>query len=653
MKLHLAGAVAAIVLFGFAQPAALAAGPLTRQIPQAGTGFVQSLPEGSDAVQNPEFDPGLANLEESELRARGADRSATAAMSGGRMTNRSIAKRRGRGDDESESRRSRAGPELKLSIDGINFRQQRLANGGNQFSVEPPDQALCVGNGFVVEAVNTVMRIHDTGGNALSGVVDLNTFYGYAPALNRSTGQFGPSITDPVCHFDADTQRFFLVVLTLDRVGTTSALSGSNHLDIAVSTSANPMGVWNIYRLPVQNDGTDGTPQHLGVNYPFGGDCPCIGDYPHLGADANGIYLSTNEFPFNGGFNAAQVYALSKRALAAGAAAITVVHFDTVDNLLQPDGTPGFTVWPAISPGRYSFERDNRGTQYFLSSQAVFNDSGEDNRLRVWALTNTRSLDTTAPDLKLQAGVAHVRRYAVPPASTQKSGNAPLKDCLNDTTLTTPFGPGCWQFLLNPPEPAHDEVIAPLDSNDSRMQQVSFADGKLWGALDTAVKVRGQEQAGIAYFVLKPDVDFGRVRAEVKKQGIVALAGNNVSYPAIAMLPSGRGVMAFTLVGNDHHPSAAYVGLDDRNGAGEIRIAAAGSGPQDGFSGYKAFGDPPRPRWGDYGAAASDGYSIWIASEYVAQTCTFAEYVAAPFGSCAGTRAALGNWGTRISKVNP
>jgi hypothetical protein len=651
----LAGVVAAVLL-GLSLPAAHA-GTVTRQISQAGTGFVQSRAEGSDAVQSPEFDPGLANFAEPEVRGGGAERSAAAAASrlGGRMTNRSIAKRRGRGDDENESRRAAAHPELKLSIDGLNFRQQRVANGGNQFSVEPPDQALCVGNGFVVEAVNDVLRVFDTSGNALSAVVDLNTFYGYAPAINRSTGQFGPSITDPVCHFDADTQRFFLVILTLDRVGTTSALSGKNHLDIAVSTTSNPMGTWNIYRLPVQNDGTDGTPQHLGANYPFGGDCPCIGDYPHLGADANGIYLTTNEFPFAGGFNAAQVYALPKRALAAGAAAINVIQFDTVDNLLQPDGTPGFTVWPAISPGTRSFERDNRGTQYFLSSQAVFADSGEDNRIRVWALTNTRSLDSSSPSLKLQAGVAHVRRYAVPPLSNQKGGSAPLKDCINDTALATPFGPGCWQFLLNPPEPAHDEVISPLDSNDSRMQQVSFADGKLWGALDTAVKVHGQQQAGIAYFVIRPEVDDGRVRAEVRKQGVVALAGNNLSYPAIAMLPSGRGVMAFTVVGNDHHPSAAYVGIDDRIGTGEIHIAAAGIGPQDGFSGYKAFSspDPPRPRWGDYGAAATDGDSIWIASEYVAQTCTFAEYVATPFGSCGGTRASLGNWGTRISKVTP
>ena len=40
------------------------------------------------------------------------------------------------------------GAELGLNFSGLNFFNQRFdADGGNQFSVEPPDQGLCVGNG--------------------------------------------------------------------------------------------------------------------------------------------------------------------------------------------------------------------------------------------------------------------------------------------------------------------------------------------------------------------------------------------------------------------------------------------------------------------------------------------------------------------------
>jgi hypothetical protein len=48
-----------------------------------------------------------------------------------------------------------------------------------------------------------------------------------------------------------------------------------------------------------------------------------------------------------------------------------------------------------------------------------------------------------------------------------------------------------------------------------------------------------------------------------------------------------------------------------------------------------------------------DGSSIWIASEYIGQTCTLAEYLTPPVGSCGGTRTALANWYTRISRLRP
>jgi hypothetical protein len=128
-----------------------------------------------------------------------------------------------------------------------------------------------------------------------------------------------------------------------------------------------------------------------------------------------------------------------------------------------------------------------------------------------------------------------------------------------------------------------------------------------------------------------------------------------VTRPAIAMTKSGRGVMGITLAGPDHYPSAAYVAIDEDGGFGSVQVAEPGKGPQDGFSGYNAFAasGKARPRWGDYGAAATDGNTIWVANEYIAQTCTLAEYTTAPFGSCGGTRATLGNWGTRVTQVKP
>jgi hypothetical protein len=183
-----------------------------------------------------------------------------------------------------------------------------------------------------------------------------------------------------------------------------------------------------------------------------------------------------------------------------------------------------------------------------------------------------------------------------------------------------------------------------LNSNDSRMQQVTFANGKLWGALDTAITVNGQSRAGVAYYVLNPS------SGKIVLQGQAGLASTDLTYPAIGVTDSGRGVMAFTLTGDNDYPSAAFAALDAQVGLGDVSVAAAGAGSWDGFTSYVVFG-AGRPRWGDYGAAAVTGNTIWVASEYVAQTCTYAQYLADP--TCGGTRAPLGNWSTHISSITP
>ena len=114
---------------------------------------------------------------------------------------------------------------LVRSFHGLDGFDQRFANNGNQFSVEPPDEAMCVGSDHVLEATNDVLQIYAKGGSAASPVTDLNTFYGYPAAINRTTGAQGPFVTDPTCIYDAGTSRFYLVVLTLEVVPDTGALA--------------------------------------------------------------------------------------------------------------------------------------------------------------------------------------------------------------------------------------------------------------------------------------------------------------------------------------------------------------------------------------------------------------------------------------------
>jgi hypothetical protein len=654
-----------------------------RQIPKAGTGSPQTgafTPSGAGDVTDEEF-------------AGEADDEDQPDPYGGNIIDRSLsAGGTAVGVPTTTGKKAKSDPQFNFGFEGLNFYQQRYARGGNQFSVEPPDQGMCAGNGYVVEAVNDVLNVYNTAGqsvlpdntatNIVGGfprnvnhAVDLNSFYGYPPAINRATGVRGQFVTDPSCLYDAATQRFFVTVLTLETTPG-GAFTTVNHLDTAVSQTSNPTGLWNIYRVDVTNDGTNTGGTNPG---------PYLGDYPHIGADANGFYITTNAYPWCcNGFSGAQIYAFSKAQMAAGAASVTMQHIDTSGMVNAPSDAgptqPGFTVWPAQSPGTGSFNTDNGGTEYFLSSnaadEATHPKAGTggnyvSNQIVLWTLSNTASLNTASPSASLSNKLLGVHTYAIPPKQKQPgSGSAPGEGvpqghCINDTTTSTIAGPGCWRLLFGA-EPAHNEVISRPDSNDTRMQQVMYANGKVWGALDTAINPDGGPQrAGIAWYIVKPDA------GKVALDGYLGATGHDFTYPAVGVTPSGRGIIAFTDTGDATNPSAAYASIDANAGIGAWNVVPGGEGAvqDDGFTSYKSqVGNPPRTRWGDYGAAAVVGNSIWIASEYIAQPCSYIPW-GGPFfaggtgdnllGTCGGAshgpgaRAALGNWSTRISKLTP
>lgn len=505
-------------------------------------------------------------------------------------------------------------------FNGLTHRDQRLAGTGayanTQFSLEPPDQGLCVSSSYVVETVNTALRTFTSAGAPLTPPVALNQFFGLAPEIIRTTPLvFGDFTSDPKCYYDTSTNRFFLTLLQLDVDSSTGAFTGRSHLEFAVTATGNPTGSWNLFSVDVTDDGNNGTPSHP--------NCPCFGDQPLIGADSNGFYISTNEYsisPFGAYFNGAQIYAMDKVALAGGSLPV-VVAIDA-GAIAAPDGGTWYTVQPATTPpgGTYA-----TNTEFFLSALEFFGTL--DNRIAVWALTGTNTLSSATPSVVLLHTVIGSEVYGFPlPSAQQKDGPKPLAD----TFISLVFG--------GPTNPK--EKLEFLASNDDRMQQVVYANGMLWSGLNTVLKtLNGPTRAGIAYFVVSPSVSGGQVYGSMVKQGYVSVNNEYVLFPSIGVNAAGNGVMTFTLVGPDYYPSAAYALIDASNGAGAVHIAAAGAGPDDGFTGYHFFGSPDRvARWGDYSAAvASPDGKIWFAIEYIP----------------GGLRTVLANWGTFIGNVSP
>ncbi len=483
-----------------------------------------------------------------------------------------------------------------FGFNGLSHRDQRLANDGNQFSLEPPDQGLAVGNGFIVEAVNDAIRVFDTTGAPMTGVVALSSFFGLPPEIIRSpVVVFGPEPTDPRVYFDAPTQRFFLTSLVLGRDPVTGGLVPPSRIFIAVSQTADPTGAWTILELDVTNDG-DGSPLPA---------CPCFGDQPLIGADGNNFYVSTNAFTVPAElFAGTNIYAIPKAVLeSASAGSITATRFA---NLTEAGLPFAFSIQPATVPPGGTFVIN---TEFFVSALDFTNTV--DNRLVVWAMTGTDDLSTAT----LVNSVVDTQSYGAPPQAQQAPGPFPLGQSLKD----------------------HEELIA---SNDDRMQQVVFADGKLWTALNTSARtLNGPVRTAAAWFILSPSVSGGTVSASVVNQGYLAINDANqqsVLYPSVGVNKNGKGIVAFSVVGLNFFPSAGYAPIDI-NGAGAIRISALGALPDDGFSGYPQFGSRVG-RWGDYSAAVSDeNGTIWMGNEYIPN---------AP-------RTVNANWGTFISSFTP
>jgi hypothetical protein len=336
------------------------------------------------------------------------------------------------------------------------------------------------------------------------------------------------------------------------------------------------------------------------------------------------VYQSTNEFGA-ATFNGAQIYAISKSKLVAAAApgstvSPIVVQIDASQQLV-PFGGLSYSIQPARSASATSSEGTVNGVEYFLSALQFGNPGYEvyDNRIAVWALTNTKTLNTNFPILNLTFNVIHSETYGQPDPAQQKPGLTPLGTALGDK-------------------------LELINTNDDRMNQVIYSNGILYSGVNSKLKVGGANQTGIAWFAVEPNFVGPSLNGNIVNQGYVAVAGNNVIFPSVGVDRDGDGAIVFTLVGPDYFPSVAYTSVNDLTVSQVVHIAAAGQGPEDGFTGYKQYGGNGVARWGDYSAASWDGERMWFAGEYIPNACA----VNAP--PC---REVLFNWGTFVGSILP
>jgi hypothetical protein len=464
------------------------------------------------------------------------------------------------------------------ALNGVAQAQQ--TKGG--LDLEPPDQGLCAGGGYVMEFINNALAIYDKNGNQLLAPI------GSASAFKQPTTDF---FSDPRCYYDAPTKRWFYQEFIVGAFNSKGQLVTPSTQFEAVSNTQDPTGTYTIWSW---NTSDSSQP-----------NCPCFGDYDNLGADANGIYVATDEFGIQNGFNGVVIYGIAKGELETVAQSGIVPPVVGYRIPTDPFGQAQI-IAPTTTPPGGKFAP---GTEYFVESNP---DALSDHHLMVYAMKDTSELTlfTSGPPTLFRTEVA-TQSYAFPPDATQRPGPRPLGHAFQ-----APAG----------------GIQADFDAE----MEPTYTNGHIYAQLDTATK-SGSDAA--AWFVLKPTLSGTTLSASVTRQGYVAVKNASLLYPYTAVNAEGIGYLLFSLSGPHNYPSPAYIRYGASGPTGPVILATSGAAPEDGFTCYTAFVGPNYGgcRWGDYSAGVFSNGRVFMAAEFIPQ----------------GIRDFLTNWGTFIYSAPP
>ncbi len=450
-----------------------------------------------------------------------------------------------------------------IGFEGISSAENTAANG---YSLEPPDQGLCVGdqggpNATVMEAINNSLQAFSPTGQPESQVIPTTQLF-------DTPDDF---LSDPRCYWDQNTRRWFFTEFDFNGANATQY--------IAVSQTDDALGKYTVFAF---NTADVGAPPSYG--------CPCLGDFDQIGADLNGFYISTNEFSQNGPeFNGTDIWAMSKQLLV-DAADLQAPPPPVVRYAVTADqfGSP-YHVSPSQTPPDGSYFPN---TELFVESNS---DASFDNTLLVYAMTDTKLLDSGG----------------IPPLAASQLTSEPYS-----------YPPNALQNTAGPP-PTNTFTI---DTDFNAIQQVTETHGILYAELDSGGSVNpatgiGTGPAQADWFILDPEQS-NPLSVQLLNQGVVSSPGTALMYPDIAVGGNGDGYLIFSASGPNTYPSPGYVHFDKYAGPdGPLYMPTTGFTNENGFTCYPPYGVPGDPfndcRWGDYSMGVAYDNRIFMATEYI------------------------------------
>ncbi len=404
----------------------------------------------------------------------------------------------------------------------------------------PPDVNLAVGFEDLVVTVNSQIAVFDRSGNLLS----LTTLFNFFSPVNPRRAPFDPRVA-----FDHLDRRY--LVLALVRSDSAALAQGDtfSYYLLAVSADSTATGSWYLWRLDARRDGSTPT-----ANW---------ADFPGLGYDDAAVYLTSNQFRFNGGFQYAKIRVLRKNLLYSGISATGIDFW----NLQHSGGDRAFTVQPARSLSPVS-------QGYFLAT-----DAAGGNRVSLWTITNPG----TTPTLSRLATLT-LQAYSPPPPAQQRG----------DT--------------------------ARLNTLDNRISgQVIYRNGVLYTAFAVAQNWGSGTRAALRW--LQVQVNPAAVLTDLTW----GLANGDYFYPALAVDRYGNQVVVFARSSASEYVGIRHtgwrVGATGPDGSAWLQQGTAPYDRRDRANRNRwgdYFGAALDPR---------DGNSIWIVGEYAVAGSTWATWV--------------------------
>ncbi len=199
---------------------------------------------------------------------------------------------------------------------------------GQDSSLLPPDANGAVGPNHFVELVNGRFAVFQkSSGARVKSISDL-TFWSQA-GVTVPTGWLA---TDPRIFYDPTVQRWFASQVDFDHSSTVA----TNRFLLAVSATNDPTGRWKAVAFGSDPSGRD------------------FADFPTLGLDANGIYLSGDLFDATGNPVGPTLVSIPKSDLLASTPTATnrtsfgILNYGDFGDILQPavamDGSAGGDV---------------------------------------------------------------------------------------------------------------------------------------------------------------------------------------------------------------------------------------------------------------------------------------------------------------------